>query len=745
MRKLLWVMVCLHAIMSISEAAGYVEYKTAKHSTCSNREFAGFNIDRTSNNLYAVGDTELEEVNLTKYVMIWSSAIYRISSSGLCKKIGTFRQTVPYPFETTTLDFLSGNHIAVDGRRRYIYKEEDGKLLQADFGSNKLARTISVPFIDKNSILETDKYGNIYILNPSKSILYKYSFRGRLLFKIGGKGSYNGKFNNPTSLAIDKNNYIYISDSGNSRIQKFNASGHFVTKWGHAATADEAEIDPYAFHGLGSIGVDANSKVYAQTSGIQGGLIKKYYSNDDYISKSMIEGPMSHAKIDTSGNVYSLYKNGIVKLDKYGRLKDAWGGVKGSGALGYTPGNHFALTDMVFDSQNNMYTFDSKKYLIQKFSKSGRYLKSWGGFGGNSNDKPIQNGKITSPYNSKMAINNYDEIYITSSLHRVYRFNKDGRLLQTLSYNYNNDHHTRIHSIDTDKYNNVYVLYVTRDDNHNFHSYVAVYSRYFKRIRTFEVGKNKADDDYYYDISIDKKRNVLYAQINNSVEKYTLSGRLLTGWTLQSGSRWGALHQTVFNNGSLGYVTRHDLHGSPGHRVFTNKILYYSNTGILLKVVNSPYICTVIKEDHFGSRYLGHAVSHYTVNYSSSNPNAFDKIIRYTGIYKKSVNPDIDHDGVPNERDAFPFNKREWLDTDHDGIGNNADKDDDNDGLLDTVERAHKLNPLNPRDAKADFDHDGFTNAQEINAGTNIRSAKSRPTWVPIIIGDIVTFTLPKR
>ena len=565
--------------------------------------------------------------------------------------------------------------------------------MQFDFGSNKLARTISVPFIDENSILETDKYGNIYILNPSKSTLYKYSFRGRLLFKIGGNGSYNGKFNNPTSLAIDKNNYIYISDSGNSRIQKFNASGHFVTKWGHTATADEAEIDPYAFHGLGSIGVDANSKVYAQTSGIQGGLIKKYYSNDDYISKSMIEGPMSHAKIDTSGNVYSLYKNGIVKLDKYGRLKDAWGGVKGSGALGYTPGNHLALTDMVFDSQNNMYTFDSKKYLIQKFSKSGRYLKSWGGFGGNSNDKPIQNGKITSPYNSKMAINNYDEIYITSSLHRVYRFNKDGRLLQTLSYN--TDNNTEIRSIDIDKYNNIYVLYLTRYDNRYSHSYVAVYSRYFKRIRTFEVGKNKVHYDNHYDISIDKKRNVLYAQINNSVEKYTLSGRLLTGWTLESKRAWGPYQQTVFNNGSLGYVTRHVGDHTHDGTVYTNKILYYSNTGILLKAVNLPYVCTVIKEDHFGSRYLGHAVTT-----TDSYVYSFDRIVRYTEIYKKAVNPDIDHDGVPNERDAFPFNKREWLDTDHDGIGNNADKDDDNDGLLDTVERAHKLNPLNPRDAK---------------------------------------------
>jgi hypothetical protein len=45
--------------------------------------------------------------------------------------------------------------------------------------------------------------------------------------------------------------------------------------------------------------------------------------------------------------------------------------------------------------------------------------------------------------------------------------------------------------------------------------------------------------------------------------------------------------------------------------------------------------------------------------------------------------PDIDNDDYPNEEDAFPYNKREWLDTDFDGVGNNVDADDDGDGHTD--------------------------------------------------------------
>lgn len=44
---------------------------------------------------------------------------------------------------------------------------------------------------------------------------------------------------------------------------------------------------------------------------------------------------------------------------------------------------------------------------------------------------------------------------------------------------------------------------------------------------------------------------------------------------------------------------------------------------------------------------------------------------------------DSDQDGVNDDKDAFPLNPHEQLDTDKDGIGNNTDIDDDNDGIPD--------------------------------------------------------------
>jgi len=48
---------------------------------------------------------------------------------------------------------------------------------------------------------------------------------------------------------------------------------------------------------------------------------------------------------------------------------------------------------------------------------------------------------------------------------------------------------------------------------------------------------------------------------------------------------------------------------------------------------------------------------------------------------------DLDGDGVSNDQDAFPGNPAEWRDSDGDGIGDNADPDDNNNGIADALEQ----------------------------------------------------------
>jgi hypothetical protein len=106
---------------------------------------------------------------------------------------------------------------------------------------------------------------------------------------------------------------------------------------------------------------------------------------------------------------------------------------------------------------------------------------------------------------------------------------------------------------------------------------------------------------------------------------------------------------------------------------------------------------------------------------------------------------DCDADGIPNldevEMILNPNSADDAiLDTDNDGMTNyqewfwaqrgletdirdpsDARRDEDHDGIINSLEVQHKMDPLNPGDAQGDFDQDGLTNAQEANTGLNPR------------------------
>jgi len=80
--------------------------------------------------------------------------------------------------------------------------------------------------------------------------------------------------------------------------------------------------------------------------------------------------------------------------------------------------------------------------------------------------------------------------------------------------------------------------------------------------------------------------------------------------------------------------------------------------------------------------------------------------------------PDSDGDLVPDKKDDFPKNPKEWIDFDNDGIGDNSDLDIDNDGYNNSIDN-FPYNPLEWNDtdyddigdnSDIDIDGDGFEN-----------------------------------
>jgi hypothetical protein len=101
--------------------------------------------------------------------------------------------------------------------------------------------------------------------------------------------------------------------------------------------------------------------------------------------------------------------------------------------------------------------------------------------------------------------------------------------------------------------------------------------------------------------------------------------------------------------------------------------------------------------------------------------NAIDEFAMGTS----PIASDSDADGVDDGIDAFPGYAAEWLDNDADGTGDNADLDDDNDGLPDAWETQHGFDPLSAANATLDADADGSSNLSEFAANTDPHDADS--------------------
>jgi tripartite motif-containing protein 71 len=90
---------------------------------------------------------------------------------------------------------------------------------------------------------------SIYVVDQGHARIVRLSADGHLLAAWGTKGTADGQFDDPTSVAVDPTtNKVYVADPRNRRIQVFDANGKFlekwsVSEWGQPAGFEDLAID----------------------------------------------------------------------------------------------------------------------------------------------------------------------------------------------------------------------------------------------------------------------------------------------------------------------------------------------------------------------------------------------------------------------------------------------------------------------------------------------------------------------
>ena len=101
-----------------------------------------------------------------------------------------------------------------------------------------------------------DDDGNIYVTDTGNKRIQVFGPDYGHLYSFGGPGIIEGRLEEPVGLAIGPDNLIYVADTWNNRVQVFTLNGEFVREWPIAGWTSQTVVNkPY-------VAVDSKGRVY---------------------------------------------------------------------------------------------------------------------------------------------------------------------------------------------------------------------------------------------------------------------------------------------------------------------------------------------------------------------------------------------------------------------------------------------------------------------------------------------------
>jgi len=222
----------------------------------------------------------------------------------------------------------------VDGVR-VVHNEKTGKWGKTPKVSIEFVKTIGdIESEDENilfympSDIAFDSQGNMYILDTGNHRIQKFNPDGKFLASIGRKGQGPAEFQYPLSLDIDSEGYLYVADSGNQRIQVLKPDGtdHKTIQMikvsvGPIKIAKSGDMimgsGGFMSFGPGGMNEDEGLPKIIKVLDMEGEVKKEFGEKKDYNDFLMNRmGNAFHYTVDKDNNVYVSFDNQN-RIDKY--------------------------------------------------------------------------------------------------------------------------------------------------------------------------------------------------------------------------------------------------------------------------------------------------------------------------------------------------------------------------------------------------------------------------------------------
>ncbi len=283
----------------------------------------------------------------------------------------------------------------------------------------------------------TDADGNVYVTDGDNHRVQKFDRHGNFLLawgkdvlagggdghevcataascQAGVQGSGDGEFAFPLDVAVDGDGNVYVADTQNHRIQKFDGEGDFIIAWGSSG------VDDGRFNLPAGVAADGDGNVYVVD--MMNHRVQKFSDGGDHIATwggptagsatGQFNTPNGVA-VDGDGFVYvaDSVNHRVQKFNGAGDYQIQWGG------LGQTDGKFAFPIGLGVDGEGAIYVADFGNQRVQKFSSAGDHLLTL-----------ADDGQVAQP--NDVAAGDGGLLYVTDSVnHRVQIISPDGATL----------------------------------------------------------------------------------------------------------------------------------------------------------------------------------------------------------------------------------------------------------------------------------------------------------------------------
>jgi DNA-binding beta-propeller fold protein YncE len=213
----------------------------------------------------------------------------------------------------------------------------------------------------------------------------------------GSWGTQPAQFRSPQGAATDAAGNLYVADTGNDRVQVFNADGDFLRQW---------EVEAPLGIDISNDGLVYVARAYGlAVYSLMGAVIREWGGYGSF--PGSVRDPYGIA-VNGAGEIY-VCDTGNRRVQKFtndGTLAALWG------SDGSSPGQFRSPRGIALDSKSNVYVADVLNSRIQKFDPDGGFITAWS----TGLNRPIY-----------LAIDEADNVYVTDAyLNRCLKFTSDG-------------------------------------------------------------------------------------------------------------------------------------------------------------------------------------------------------------------------------------------------------------------------------------------------------------------------------